>query len=118
MSTDRAAHEWREALGHRLAQELERGNTDLLADYKSVANAFPGAPHPDYFDLPVIDSQLLQPWAAERGWRVQPAPEATHEDQQSIPRIRFIHSSRQDILEDVRQALELPEGLRRDEGRD
>ena len=76
-------------LSSGLNEKLKNGETDLLADYFEVSQAFPGGPHEKSFDYPALDFNVLKQWADKNNWIVATAPEATHKTQQSTPRIRF-----------------------------
>ena len=85
--------QWLNELEQKLAGCIRDSKLDVVVDYRAVSQSFPGGPHPDHFDVPLIEWNELAPWARERGWLVCPAPEMTHPDQQSTPFVRFTHQS-------------------------
>lgn len=81
--------EWLDELAASLQEKELSGKTDLEVDYRPVSLSFPGGPHLDYFDVLLIDWNSLKLWANKNGWDVKSAPERTHADQKSTPKIRF-----------------------------
>lgn len=87
--------EWLTEFERRLEQCIKDGKHDILVDYRSVSQSFPGGPHPDYFEVPLIEWGDLNDWARNHGWSAIAAPESTHQDQQSTPQIRFTRQDAQ-----------------------
>lgn len=83
------SQEWLDALAASLKKNELSGKTDIVIDYRTVSQSFPGDPHPDSFDYPLINWDSLKLWANEKGWDVKPSPEKTQPDEKSTPRIRF-----------------------------
>ncbi|OGW52322.1 MAG: hypothetical protein A2Y81_00635 [Nitrospirae bacterium RBG_13_43_8] len=81
------ALEWRNAIEKKLREEKDN---EIIIPYSQVSLAFPGGPHPNSFDIQLIDSKSLQSWAKKLGWSVQTAPEVTHPTQKNTPWIHFI----------------------------
>jgi hypothetical protein len=87
--TEERIAEWLAALSKKLEEQDKTGHHDIVIDYRSVSCSFPIGSHPDYFFVPQINWEKLQAWANSIGWDIQTAPECTHPDQQSTPRVRF-----------------------------
>lgn len=83
------SQEWIDALGESLQESIQKSKFDRVVDYGDVARAFPAGPHSNYFELNAIDFDSLKSWANANGWNVTTAPECTHPEQQTIPKIRF-----------------------------
>jgi hypothetical protein len=78
---------WRDAIRQALFDTKEY---DIVIPYFQISFAFPGGPFSESIDVQRIDWDTLTPWAEEIGWRVQSAPEATPEELECIPHIRFM----------------------------
>lgn len=79
--------QWQSELENQLAKQE---SNDIIVSYKDVAKAFPSTmPNPYSFNDPLIDHDLLIPWAKERVWDVKPAPECAEEGSKKTPPVRF-----------------------------
>lgn len=78
------APRWQLALSGALsAQDAD----DLVVPYEDVARAFPDRnPHPDSFDIPLIDGPQLRAWAEGKDWQVGLATEC---GRPGFPAVRF-----------------------------
>lgn len=92
----RRREEWLKALEGELEKCIQVGKSNITVDYRSVSHSFPGGPHPDRFNIPLIAWDQLKDWANNHGWDVLPAPEKTLPEQQSTPYIRFILIGKQE----------------------
>lgn len=79
-----------ETLIAKLNEKLSHGKNDFLVSYFDVSQAFPGGPLERYIDYRAIDFESLKQWANQNDWKVNTAPEETHENQQDTPWIRFM----------------------------
>jgi hypothetical protein len=86
-SNEKTASAWRDAIEQALFDTKE---DDIVIPYFQISFAFPGGPHSQSVDVQRIDWDTLTPWAEKLGWHVRSAPEATPEELEFIPHIRFM----------------------------
>lgn len=78
-----------EALEKELSRATTKGEVEVVFRFDVISKAFPGAPHPNYFERSLIDQSKAQLWANERNWVISFAHDKHEDPADKLPPVRF-----------------------------